>query len=449
MKRAVFILFFLVSFFGLDTALAQEEPKYPRDLSWRYTLRTWKDRVFFQMADREHNTFRDFGTLQRYSNLMDQEYTLDLRSYDYSMQSDFLWHLKPDGVRLKAGSVSKRELINYAEFKKEIQVTRDSYVNLRFYRHEDLSARRNLLDITWEDRHVLKTNWFAYWNLLPGIEKIDDDMEFGTGYRFGPDKYFKISVALLDVFNNFINNTVTVENQADYESKRDYKRALIMGRLEVIWPFLSTWRAEGFGGATTRSRFDLIFIDPTLNYIQKDEMYYAGALLEKRIKDDITAGIYSNFERAVMHRNYMDVSLDQDDIFMYETTYRGGIYLMANPFTRHYIEAKAEYVEMPEVRDFPNDPSQNIDHRDREIFFSVEDYWAIRDKVNAVAGYFMLDKDSGVLTRSSITSTQHRFKMAVEYYFNDISYISLNVNLDLDIGIISYDGGSIRLVHYF
>ena len=151
------------------------------------TLRGWEDDVRVTIFDRSgayHGRLSDRGILQRFHELMDQEYSIDLWSSDFSLSEDYAWYTRRRGARWWGGSIDRRSLAQRAEIAGAVSLGETWSFDLILTQEASLRARRVAFRATLQksfwDGGVLGfvTGWLK-------ADKPDIDLELGLQLKPG------------------------------------------------------------------------------------------------------------------------------------------------------------------------------------------------------------------------------------------------------------------------
>ena len=146
--RCGFVLGALISIMGLPTA-APAQIHSTEVL--HATLRGWEDDVRVTIFDRGgayHGRLSDRGILQRFNELMDQEYSIDLWSSRFSLSEDYAWYTRRRGARWWGGSVDRRFLAQRAEIAGGVSLGETWSFDVILTQEASLRARRSAFRAT-------------------------------------------------------------------------------------------------------------------------------------------------------------------------------------------------------------------------------------------------------------------------------------------------------------
>ena len=454
---ALFSLSLMGMLFGMPRVLYSHEcPHDELTTSHQYeecmeaSLAIWKESIWHRIADRDGNIFgRRIGVLQRFNTEQDDEYRLDEYGNGFSITQDALWHRQRNGLRYWIGSIDNPHLYTFFDIKKEIMLTDDFSLKLRYIDEKSLETARNLLIFTFKREGLSGGRAYTFFSIHPKSYKASIDAELGFGYRLKDHAYFQMSIAALDLFNDVVLGLEKSEG-VKREEWVDYSQHPYFLQVEGEFPVADKIYLELYGGTGNRYRLNARYRDDSaMNYSSHGYAHYGGLQLEWRVNNSITAGIQTTMECAVEELRYSDPSMGGDDMHLDEKTVRAIFYLMVRPHSRLTVENRIARINRPEEQTHPEGSTvrPDISHHDRELMISSEWTYRVSTRNDIIAAYlYDSRKTNKVITDLNVDKVNNRLKLRGRHRFTPGTSITLGFNIDLDSGAKLFDGGSLALL---
>lgn len=291
------------------------------------TLRGWEDNARLTIFDRSgsfHGRLSDRGILQRFTELLDHEYTLDLVSFGFSLTEDYRWYTNRHGARAWGGSINHRFLAQSAEFAGTVPVGEAWAFDVLFNFEETLQADRALVRAGFRGSFAEdKVTGF-----VTGYLKADKpEMDFELGLTLKPGRSnITVAFAALDLFNDLIYQQLGVGPPIAPQSL-DYTKHPLTARVAADIPLGRFFRTEVYGLYMTPSQL-VVTEQPAedSSFVQDERYAYAGALLEWAPARHTALGAIATYVDAGSDRSFLDPSASPNAFDLTERTARVGAY---------------------------------------------------------------------------------------------------------------------------
>ncbi|UCC84998.1 MAG: hypothetical protein JSW46_08830 [Gemmatimonadota bacterium] len=291
------------------------------------TLRGWEERARLAIFDRGGSFFgrlSDQGILQRFNPEMDPEYPLDLISSSFSLGETYEWYRRDNGVRFRAGSISHLRLVQNGDFKAMVPLGRSWATHVRFNHDETLQANRNLIRLEFR-KEMFEERGRTFLTGTLKAEKPETDLELGFTWR-PPRGEVTVAVAALDVFSNFIYQSLEVDPSVA-DTALDYTSLPFTARLSLDLDLGRRFRIEAHGLALTpTSVVAESQSNPGDGFAQDERYAYAGGLLEWAPSARVAFGGFATWVRARLDRSPLPMGQTEDALDLTEKTWQLGVY---------------------------------------------------------------------------------------------------------------------------
>lgn len=410
------------------------------------TLSLWAEDVWISLLDRDGSWFGrlgEEGVFQRFNDLMDDEYELDVRSSMFTPGEDARWARLSNGFRGAGASISHPHVLNRIDWRQEIAVTRGVDALARYRRERSFTAQRDYprIGVRWRD--ALGSPLAVEAGLGVHFFKPSADLELALSSawrsREGGAWSVELRMAALDAFNNTIFNLLGVRD--DVEAHLDYRTSPVAAR-GALRHRSPLWLLEVHGGATNQSDVAVSF--PTTDdpgFTQREQVSFAGALVQATPGDRLSVAVYGSLARADTEREGSTAE-PAGGFGLREETSRVGIRQRTVLTGTVAIEAELDRVWRPEHRT-PRD-APRVEHEDRTTFGQLV---LLRRPLAGWTGrlaYAVIDRDAGVLA-PKLTAAHRRLVTAAGYRFASGFEVTGGAAWDIDaFGRRRFDGGHLR-----
>ena len=267
------------------------------------TLRGWEDNARLTILDRGgsfHGRTSDRGILQRFTEQLDDEYSLDLFSFRFSLSQEYEWYRRREGARYFGGSINHRFIVQDAEVVGNIALTEMWNFSVIFNLQNTLQADRGAVRIGfghgWSGG---RANAFLTGTLTP--DKPDIDLELGFRWDAHPGEV-TVAFAALDLFSDVIYQDLGV-SPVQAEEVLDYAAHPYTLRVALEAPFARGLRTEVYGLVMSPTQVTVIRQSGDPDGFEQEERYaYAGALLEWSGSPASAFGVAGTWVRARLGR---------------------------------------------------------------------------------------------------------------------------------------------------
>lgn len=432
--RGRFVLGALIPLMGLPTAAPAQIHSTE---ALHATLRGWEDDVRVTIFDRSgayHGRLSDRGILQRFHELMDQEYSIDLWSSDFSLSEDYAWYTQRRGARWWGGSIDRRSLAQRAEIAGAVSLGETWSFDLILTQEASLRARRVAFRATLQksfwDGGVLGfvTGWLQ-------ADKPDIDLELGLQLKPGNND-ITVAFGALDLASDLIYQRLGV--RPDRAPQRlDYTQHPFTTRVAIDVPIASQFRAELYGLVMFPSHVRVISQTATDSSFAQGERYaYAGGLLEWAPTPQTAVGAFGTWVGAELDRVTLDQGPSTDDFRLTEQTGQIGVYGMHRIVSRLVAEVRLGHEWRVENRRRP-DPTvaPTTDYEDRSLIGRATMTYRAKTGFRAGLGFDFLGRN--VIGTDSVPgafqeANNTRVRFDIGWHINHSAMFVLGVNADLD-----------------
>ena len=276
------------------------------------SLSEWASAKRIHLLDRSHalgDRLYDRGVFRHITPLTDREYRLDLMSYRFSFAEDFAWSQRPNGFRLRAGSISRARWAIVSEVKQGFAIDEKQTFRVAARLQQDPHAQqRSFVELGYR--------WAFYRNHSLGARhtfseyKPDLDLTLFYEYGFGETGHLRTGVVLQNLYNNLIYTQLGVQEE---DIVREYRKKPYLLTFQLVTPSIWHLRGEVMGGfQPERQTLYYSKPEPAYRYGEEEAVYYAGGLLEFSHPDFLTAGAIYLRDKARMRRDGQGEAVTSD-----------------------------------------------------------------------------------------------------------------------------------------
>jgi hypothetical protein len=290
-----FVLLFVFSALGIVSAQAQPATGNPPVLN-AFSIQGWDELQRLALLDRRGARFgyiTDRGLFQRIVRGMTDEYDLNIFTYGFTPQQDFLWTRNDNGYRMYAGRQSDLSLALFSQFKTLALIQPRTKVGVRVFTEQDARSNRVFALMTLQ-QDLDKKNSIQFTHSL---SEYQQDMDAGIAYQYGHAQtgFFKVEVTALDYLNNLKVKTIN-DALSGADTVRVYRRSPYLGNISLSTPAIGNWRAEFFGGLQLQSEAEIASATVRSRRFRIIEhANYHGAMLSW-VKKSISAAAFYQYE---------------------------------------------------------------------------------------------------------------------------------------------------------
>ncbi len=425
----------------------------------RATLKGWEEYARTTIQDRTGSFFgrlAEQGILQRFGHReLDAEYDLDLVSFSPSLEEEYRWYGRENGVRFWTGSINHLHLVQNAQFKATVPLSSSWAAAAQVYHQRTLQAHRSLVRLTV--RHDLRPRRLQL--VFSGTlkdDKPDTDLEAGL-VVMGSGGSATVAFGVLDPFNDFITQTLGVEYLTD--SIVDYTTQPFSGRVSVEWSLSRNLRLEAYALAVTPSSVRVsLSSDPAAGFSQDERYGYAAGLLEWTPNAATAIGVLATWVRSRIARSSASGARPADNFELTESETRWGLYAIHRFSSRFSAEGWVSRVIRPEDRLY-RDPGAGVDarYRDRAWTGRVSGTYQAPSGFRGELGLDFVARgipDPGAVPdRAFLADNNYRLRFDLGWRFGSRALFVVGSNIDLDkdngTAIGTFDGGHGRFTFYW
>ena len=417
------------------------------------TLRGWEDdrrATIFDRSGSFHGRLSDRGILQRFSEQLDHEYTLDVVSFGFTLSEDYDWYTNRSGARWWGGSINHRSLVQRAEIAGRVALGETWDFDVLYTQANTLQASRSLVRTGFRKSlgngraGVFATGWLQ-------ADKPEMDVEVGVTLRPGQSS-IDVAFALLDPFSDAIYQGLEV-GPPIADQILDYRTQPFTVRTAMDLSLSPHVRAEVYGLYMFPADISVRNIPDTTGSFAQDERFgYAGALLEWAPSPHSAFGAAATWVEAQLNRSSSDQGLTPDDFDLTERNARLGVFGLQR-VGRFLIEGWVSRLWRIEDRLRP-DPAvaDEIDYEDRSWLGRFTTTYRARSGFRAELGLDFVARtvrgDSD-LPGGHLDGTNSRLRFDLGWYFGSTALFAAGTNADLDgdrgTATGTFDGGHARV----
>jgi hypothetical protein len=419
----------------------------------RATLRGWEDDARLAIFDRSgsyHGRFSDRGILQRFTERLDQEYTIDQISFGFSMVEDYAWYLDRKGARWWGGSINHRFLVQRAEIGGTVPLGETWDFNALLSQEATLQTDRAVVRATFrksfDDGRVV-----AFATGFLKADKPEMDLELGASFRPGSGTV-TVAVAALDLFSNLIYGSLQVPPR-DADRILDYSTKPYTLRIAADLPVGRFFRGEVYGLYTLPASLTATAQHDTVSSFAQDERYaYVGGMFEWTPSAKTAVGALATWLGGDLDRTSLDDTPSLDDFNLAERNAHVGVYLIQRFRTRWLFETRVVRQWRTESRIRPDTAvASEIDYADRAWLGRTTMTYQARSGFRGELGLDFALRDvvrDADLPGDFQGRRNTRLRFDLGWYFGRTAMFVLGTNADLDqdAGTATgwFDGGHAR-----
>ena len=430
------------------------------------TLMGWHQRMDITLKDRFHSRegfVTDRGAFQQYVPGMDEEYHMDVFTFGFTPQEDYIWSRSQNGFRTYLGSVNVVNFATTSELKSSIALSGKHRIDLRAIQEDNLQASRIFVDLGYRF-NFMSNHWVGFSHTAGSFKPDLDGTMF---YQWGSirEGMLRLDISFLDYANNFIFDGLGVDSKVS-DISRVYESTPKLFTLKFISPdWIDNLRAEVVAGFQTEADAgigELTFnernqVTVTNIFSDKEKNSYQGVLLEYDM-DYLTVGATFQRTNSETERDTVEISPVNVDYQSEQTMRKFGLYVLANSerlswqtwvnFQRYEDIQEGSQFEIATIRDSLDFREKRIMMRNRVqwrpphrgLIAGIEHIMDFREfldddpeldepldfeKMNA----FLSSDDSGL---SAIHDLNSRLTFIIGYQFHPRAKVEIGVGYDLD-----------------
>ena len=346
-----------------DSDFSYRSPLSATLMGWEYQSRL---AILDRTAGRD-GIATDRGIFQRFTPGMEEDYDLNMFTYQFTPREDRRYYNSPNGVRTYAGNLDISNLAHQTEIRTQIELRPRHLISLQGVAQYDHQFERMYLDFRYEFN--LGSNHFLgiYHNMSGQRQNLDA----GLSYRLGNpgDGMMKVEYTFVNYANEFIFEDEQFSSRiADSTRVYENRPAFISGTFST--PEIAGVRAEAVIGYHTETNSEIRSTQLTdQGFKQTEKMYYAGGLVEY-------AGDYATVG-AKYKRGYTDVGRDTLDhgsmmrgqYHSEQLSQKYGFYLLAgaSDFEMESWVWYEEYHDRQQGNYFDFSETDSLDYRENRV----------------------------------------------------------------------------------
>lgn len=260
-----------------------------------FTLQGWDEMQRTSIFDRRgarYGYLSDRGVFQRFTPGMTDEYDLNIFSYGFSLQQDYLWYRNDNGFRVYSGRQSDLTTSVYSQFKTEALVAGKTKVGVEVTTENDVRSNRGFVVLSARQEFANDQSAGIYYT----VSEYQQDADLGLVYRSGHPQtgFFKVEVAALDFTNNqrisSINSSVSGADTLRYYSRNPYYAGI-----SYVSPVIQGFHVEAFTGFLTPSTAEIAPKSNRTRRFERSEAADFQGFLIDYVKNSVTIGF--SFQR--------------------------------------------------------------------------------------------------------------------------------------------------------
>jgi hypothetical protein len=402
------------------------------------TLRGWEENRWLAIYDRDGSYFgraSDRGILQRFNELMDFEYHIDVISYSPALIETRDWYRRENGARGWGGSLNHLMLLAEGHFKVSVPLGETWSTDARFIHQETLTAQRSLIWIRF-NHDLFDRRGRAFFRSTLNSDKSQIDFELGFIWRAAPGE-ISVSFGALDLFSDLIYQKLEI-GAGLAPMTLDYISRPYTGRFSVDMPLSRRLRLEAYALALTPS--EVIFESqtaPDSGFVQEERHAYTGGLLEFKPTPATAVGAFGTWVRARLGRRPLPAGAAEDDFDLTEKSWSAGVYGVGRLSQRFALEAWIARVWRTEDRLRPDTTvAPQIEYEDRSWAGRATLTYRATSGFRADLGFDTLDrsivKEDRVPGLGALRRDNSRLRIGFGWHFGSRALFLLGVNQDLD-----------------
>lgn len=400
------------------------------------TINSEEKSMWMQMINRGDALNDAKGFLRDYDSRMDEEYRMDLLSYDYLMSDDYLFHEAESGIRSWLGSINTSRFFTNLDIKIPVPISEKYELSLEFNREESYQADHNILFARFKMNELMGSPFSAYVEFTAQTVKEDLDLIFGG--VFHKDRvHIDFQIALLDFLNDVIHEGDGIkENQQTYARLYDSFPLALRLRGEVV--LLDNLRMEFGGAVNLLEESNINFKDSTgSDFDRKQQFGYFVGLIEWDWKDNLTMG-------AMVEGAFGDDEIDgasSESYSLNESRIKYSLYGFYHFNEKLIFEEEAKFITY--FYDLNSgSSSKDFDNEDWGLQYSLQAVYKFHKNWHVIGGIFV-DRHvmTPVIDEITLTGTNVRFKQSIRFQKNNF-YFMLTNNIGLEDLSYRYDGSS-------
>lgn len=280
----------------------------------RATLAYWSHSRRLMVLDREHSfgdRYFDRGVFRHITPFVDREYDMDMMAYRFRPSEDARWQQAAGGIRVRAGSVERDLWAIKTEIKNTVPFGEDNshLFSIEGILQEDPQSSRSLLEMGYG--YAISPNHAV--GIRHTFSRYKYDLDVTPYYAYASPRWGRaeVAVTLLDAYSNFIYEQLGI-NTDILDVVRTYDRRPYLLQVRYASPEQYRLGGELEIGWQTQSRSTYDSQLSSFQFSQTDQLHYASALVEYRLRKSLAAGVYFKRDASKLSRLTGSDSLNTD-----------------------------------------------------------------------------------------------------------------------------------------
>jgi hypothetical protein len=421
------------------------------------TIQGWAEDMRIRLLDRRHTYsgfITDRGAFQMYNYRMNPEFGLNMFTFNFTPQEDYLWYRSPNGIRTYVGDINGLEVATKTEIKTDIEITEGHTVQLNLKQQADARASRVWAEPGYSFNFAGKHS-IGFTHTLSNY-KPDLDATFFYRYGNQQEGMVKLSYTLMDYANNWVFEDL--DKQVSFaDTLRRYDQAPRLWEIKALSPQWGRFRIEIDAGFQRESKAQIYSPRDSLDrYMHKEKNSFQSAMLEYD-SEFITAGVIYERNHSEMERDTLTGSNNNWRYKGHQTMRRIGAFILANSqdFRWETWAWMGKYEDYRKGERYPFDGLDSLDHGEKRIelrsrimkrpqikgLIAGFEYTMLyrtykNDQYKDLAEYY-----TGYYAVDPFNDLEHRGSVLIGYQFHPRASIIAGVSYDFDGDFQTYPEG--------
>ncbi len=306
----------------------------PPDANWALTgnyqhatLMGWAAQSEMKLFDRSNSPYglvTDRGWMYQYTNQMEDEFNLNVMSFNPTHADDYLFYRSPNGIRYVTGDYNDTDFFTAAELQTRVQVAPKHQFKVWSYMERSPVLQRMYMNLMYA--YEIKPNWIA--GIRHSLGSRQDDLDITVFTQLGNEQIglLKVEFTAADYMTNMVNSNVNIP-YAFPDTIRRFSKAPFLIHLSAVTPPNKPYRAELFVTWQTKAISDIkSAIEPLDQYQYEYQNGFAGGLLEYKFQQ-FTIGSMAKFMLSKSGRDSLQLN---PNYTTEQIEFHKGFYIIAN-----------------------------------------------------------------------------------------------------------------------
>ncbi|TNE70638.1 hypothetical protein EP331_11390 [bacterium] len=306
----------------------------PPDANWTLTgnyqhatLMGWASQSEMMLFDRSNSPYglvTDRGWMYQYTNRKEDEFQMNMMSFNPTYSDDYLFYRSPNAVRFVTGDYNDVDFYTASELQLNVQLIPKHSIKVWSYMERSPVLSRMYMNVAYS----YEINSMLSAGVRHSLGSRQDDLDATAFAQYGNEQIglIKLEFTAADYMNNMVNSNVGIP-YAFPDTIRRYKQAPFMLHVSAVTPPGKRYRAELFATYQTEAKSEIkSALEPLDQYKYNFQNWFAGGLLEYKF-ENYTVGSIAKYMYSTSDRDSLELNPSYSNE---QIEFQKGFYIIAN-----------------------------------------------------------------------------------------------------------------------